>query len=104
MPSFTKPSAVFLTLVLATGQRALAANDWSVPCIQGKCSWDVPTDSGTSGSVQIVSLCSTYTKNVAFPYPSLTSYTYAYIVGLYQRDFGHYPCRWLANYDEMQSD
>ena len=69
-----KPSAGFcLTLVLAAGQRALAVNDWSVPCTQGKCSWDVPADSGASGSVQIVSLCSTYTKHGAFPYPSLTS-------------------------------
>jgi hypothetical protein len=45
----------------------------------------------------------TYAKNVAFPYPSLTSYTYAYIVGPCQCDFGHYPCHWLANY-EMQPD
>jgi hypothetical protein len=43
-------------------------------------------------------------QHVAFPYPSLTSYTYACIVGPCQRNFGHYPCRWLANYDEMQPD
>jgi hypothetical protein len=65
MPSSMMPSAVFLTLVLAAGQRALAANDWSVPCTQGKCSWDVPADTGASGSVQIVSLRSTYFKRVA---------------------------------------
>ncbi|KAF8502656.1 hypothetical protein F5888DRAFT_1110589 [Russula emetica] len=54
MPSSIKPSAAFyLTLVLAAGQRALAVNDWSVPCTQGKCSWDVPAESGASGSVQI---------------------------------------------------
>ncbi len=37
------------------------------------------------------------------PYPSLTSHTYAHIVGPCQCDFGHYPCRWLANW-EMQPD
>jgi hypothetical protein len=46
----------------------------------------------------------TYAKHVAFPYPSLTSHTYAYIVGPCQCDFGHYPRHWLANYDEMQPD
>ena len=82
MPFSMTPSAgLYLTLVLAAGQRALAVNDWSVPCTQGKCSWDVPAESGASGSVQIVSLCSTYTKRVAFPYPLLTLYIYAYIVG-----------------------
>ncbi|KAI0276246.1 hypothetical protein BGY98DRAFT_1177851, partial [Russula aff. rugulosa BPL654] len=51
MPFSAKPSAAFcLTLFLAAGQRALAVNDWSVPCTQGKCSWDVPADTGTSGS------------------------------------------------------
>ncbi|KAF8502657.1 hypothetical protein F5888DRAFT_1800191 [Russula emetica] len=53
MPSCIKPSAALLTLVLAAGQRALAVNDWSVPCTQGKCSWDVPAESGSSGSVNI---------------------------------------------------
>ncbi|KAN0123083.1 hypothetical protein V8E52_003036 [Russula decolorans] len=53
MPSSIKPSAALLTLVLAAGQRALAVNDWSVPCTQGKCSWDVPAESGASGSVNI---------------------------------------------------
>ena len=103
MPSYIKPSAAFLTLVLAAGQRALAVNDWSVPCTQGKCSWDMPAESGASGSVQVVSLCSTYTNYVTFPYPSLTSYTYAYIVGPCQCNFGHYHCHWLANY-EMRPD
>ncbi|KAH9991034.1 hypothetical protein BJV77DRAFT_560799 [Russula vinacea] len=42
-----------LALVLAVGQRALAANDWSAPCTQGKCSWDLPGDSGASGTVNI---------------------------------------------------
>ena len=48
-----------LALVLAVGQRALAANDWSAPCTQGKCSWDLPGDSGASGTVNIVSSCFT---------------------------------------------
>ena len=51
-----KTSAALFTLILAVGQRALAVNDWSVPCTQGKCSWDVPANSGASGSMQIVSL------------------------------------------------
>ncbi|KAF8472221.1 hypothetical protein DFH94DRAFT_192159 [Russula ochroleuca] len=42
-----------LALVLAAGQRALAANDWFDPCTQGKCSWDLPGDSGASGTVHI---------------------------------------------------
>lgn len=63
MPFSVKPSAAFcLIIVLVVGRRALAVNDWSVPCTQGKCSWDLPADSGASGSVQIVSLCSTYNK------------------------------------------
>ena len=54
MPSTT----LYLVLVLAAGWRAMAANDWSVPCTQGKCSWDLPADSGASGTVHIVRLCS----------------------------------------------
>jgi hypothetical protein len=59
MPFAIKPSAAFcLTLVLAAGRLALvAANDWSVPCTQGECSWDLPVESGASGTVHIVSLC-----------------------------------------------
>ncbi|KAF8502654.1 hypothetical protein F5888DRAFT_1607718 [Russula emetica] len=54
MPFSIKPSTAFyLTLVLGAGQRALAVNDWSVPCTQGKCSWDLPVDSGASGTVHI---------------------------------------------------
>ncbi|KAI9463511.1 hypothetical protein F5148DRAFT_982388 [Russula earlei] len=50
----TKPSVTpFLAFVLAVGQQALAVNDWSVPCIQGRCSWDLPADAGASGTVQI---------------------------------------------------
>jgi hypothetical protein len=50
-------SAAFIILALAASQQALAVNDWSVPCIQGKCSWDIPADTGASGSLKIVSLC-----------------------------------------------
>jgi len=59
MPRSTKPSAALylrLVLFLAAGWRAMAANDWSVPCTQGKCSWDLPADSGASGTVHIVRL------------------------------------------------
>ncbi|KAF8472215.1 hypothetical protein DFH94DRAFT_655780 [Russula ochroleuca] len=50
----TKFSATLcLTLVLAAGRRALAVNDWSVPCTQGKCSWDLPADSSASGALHI---------------------------------------------------
>jgi hypothetical protein len=61
-----------LALVLVAGQRALAANDWSAPCTQGKCSWDLPGDSGASGTVHIVRLCFTCAKHVAFSGPLLT--------------------------------
>ena len=105
MPFSVKPSAAFcLALVLVAGRRVLAVNDWSVPCTQGKCAWDLPGDSGASGSVKIVSLCSTYIKHVAFLYPSLTPHTYAYIVGTCQRNFGHYSRRWLANYHELRPE
>ncbi|KAF8496243.1 hypothetical protein F5888DRAFT_418349 [Russula emetica] len=54
MPSSIKPSAALcLALALSSGQRALAVNDWSVPCTQGTCSWDLPAESGSSGSVNI---------------------------------------------------
>jgi len=58
MPCGMKSSAtLYLALVLAAGQQALAANDWSIPCIQGQCSWDIPADAGASGTVHIVRLC-----------------------------------------------
>lgn len=94
MPFSIKPSAAFcLTLVLAVGRRALAVNDWSVPCTQGKCSWDLPADSGASGTMHIVSLLFLS----AFTDPSLTWPTYAYIVGSSQCDFRHHHCHWVAN-------
>jgi hypothetical protein len=58
MSRATIPSVtLYLALVLAAGQQALAINDWSIPCIQGQCSWDIPADSGASGTVHIVRLC-----------------------------------------------
>ena len=58
MSRATIPSAtLYLALVLAAGQQTLAANDWSIPCIQGQCSWDIPADSGASGTMNIVRLC-----------------------------------------------
>ncbi|KAH8985709.1 hypothetical protein EDB92DRAFT_2116659 [Lactarius akahatsu] len=45
---------VALALTAGSRQRVLAANDWLVPCTQGQCSWDLPADSGASGTLQIV--------------------------------------------------
>lgn len=57
MPCFIRPSATLhLALILAAGWQALAVNDWSIPCTQGECSWDLPPDSGASGSIHIVRL------------------------------------------------
>ncbi|KAH8997662.1 hypothetical protein EDB86DRAFT_3076463 [Lactarius hatsudake] len=42
-----------LALTAGSRQRVLAANDWLVPCTQGRCSWDLPADSGASGTLQI---------------------------------------------------
>ena len=54
----TKSSVVLyivaLGLAVGSHQRVLAANDWLVPCVQGQCSWDLPADSGASGTVQLV--------------------------------------------------
>lgn len=58
MPYSTKSSVVLylaaLALTVGSHQRALAANDWLVPCMQGQCSWDLPADSGASGTLQVV--------------------------------------------------
>ncbi|KAI0257859.1 hypothetical protein BC834DRAFT_399162 [Gloeopeniophorella convolvens] len=51
MPSYLR-LPTFLVLAFA-GQRALSLNDWSVPCTQGECSWDIPASSGSSGSLQM---------------------------------------------------
>ncbi|KAI9452115.1 hypothetical protein BJY52DRAFT_1294619 [Lactarius psammicola] len=57
MPYSTKSSVVLylaaLALTVGSHQRVLAANDWLVPCTQGQCSWDLPADSGTSGTLQV---------------------------------------------------
>ncbi|KAH8985711.1 hypothetical protein EDB92DRAFT_2027166 [Lactarius akahatsu] len=57
MPFSTKSSMLFylaaLALTAGSRQRVLAANDWLVPCTQGRCSWDLPADSGASGTLQI---------------------------------------------------
>jgi hypothetical protein len=54
----TKPSVMHYLVALAftvgSRQGVLAANDWLAPCLQGNCSWDLPSDSGTSGTLQIV--------------------------------------------------
>jgi len=97
MPCSTKPSAtLYLALILAVGWQALAVNDWSVPCTQGECSWDLPPDSGASGSIHIVRLC--FASNYRFSEPSLTVLR-THIVGSFHRDFGHHHGRWLENYE-----
>ena len=98
-----KFSAALLTLALATPLRAQVLNDWTIPCTQGVCSWNLPAESGTEGWIQIVS-CSTYTNRVAVLYPSLTLFIYAYIVGLSWFDFRHYSCMWLDNFNNMRPD
>lgn len=62
------PATLCLALVLAAGQSALAVNDWSVPCTQGQCSWDLPADSSASGTVHIVSRF-TCANHIAFSDP-----------------------------------
>jgi len=51
--SMKTPATLYLPLVLAAGWPVLAVNDWSVPCTQGQCSWNLPADSGASGTVHI---------------------------------------------------
>lgn len=60
-------SLLALTLQVQTASAAIAPlklNDWSVPCFQGRCAYDLPEadvdnstsgSSGGSGSLQIVS-------------------------------------------------
>ena len=55
-----KLSVALLTLVLATPLRAQVVNDWSIPCTQGVCSWNLPAESGTEGWIQIVSVLHSY--------------------------------------------
>jgi hypothetical protein len=33
-----------------------SANDWSVPCLDGTCQYDLPSTSGASGTLQVVRL------------------------------------------------
>ncbi|TFY62936.1 hypothetical protein EVG20_g6519 [Dentipellis fragilis] len=52
MATFTKLYA-YASLLSLVGMQAFAANDWSVPCMQGKCSYDLPSDSSSSASLQV---------------------------------------------------
>lgn len=45
--------------------RVRAANDWSVPCLVGQCSYDLKNDTA-SGSLQIVSLTIVSSGNVLY--------------------------------------
>ena len=47
-----------------------AANDWTKPCLQGVCSYDLPASTNASGSVQLV--------RISFlPSPEFSSHNYA---------------------------
>ncbi|KAA1475907.1 hypothetical protein DENSPDRAFT_452584 [Dentipellis sp. KUC8613] len=52
MASFTKLYA-YASLLSLVGMQAFAANDWSLPCTQGQCSYDLPSNSNTSATVQV---------------------------------------------------
>ncbi|KAI0271275.1 hypothetical protein BC834DRAFT_966790 [Gloeopeniophorella convolvens] len=53
MPSFTK--LAFFSLALAITPRSYAlTNDWTVPCVGGSCSWDLPaSEAGTLGTLHV---------------------------------------------------
>lgn len=63
------PVTLCLALALAASQQALAVNDWSIPCTQGHCSWDIPADSGASGTVHIVSLRFIFDNSISLSEP-----------------------------------
>ena len=51
--------ALHLTILLVLSyQQGLAegygANNWTHPCVDGHCSWDLPPESGSSGTLHIV--------------------------------------------------
>ena len=98
------PVTLCLALALAATQQALAVNDWSVPCTQGQCSWDLPADSGASGTVQIVSLRFIFAHSIAFSEPSLTVICLLHLVEFSQCDFGHYQRHWVANHYELRPE
>jgi hypothetical protein len=54
-------SSLFFLLLLVTSR---AANDWSKPCFDGECWYDLPESSAVSGSLRIVSALRP--DNVAF--------------------------------------
>lgn len=46
---------VAFALMTGSHQLVLAQNnDGGTPCVSGSCSWDMPTSSGQSGTLQIV--------------------------------------------------
>ncbi|KAI0037681.1 hypothetical protein FA95DRAFT_1411663 [Auriscalpium vulgare] len=51
MPAFSSFVKLALAIVSTCALEAYALNDWSVPCFDGQCSYDLP--SGGSGSLQI---------------------------------------------------
>ncbi|KAA1467373.1 hypothetical protein DENSPDRAFT_238702 [Dentipellis sp. KUC8613] len=52
MHTFSKIAAVTSVLSLA-GMEAFAANDWSKPCLQGQCSYDLPASHTASASLKV---------------------------------------------------
>ena len=92
---FLSLSTMFATIAalsLLLFGAADALNDWSVPCTDGTCSWDLgnPANHGkgaTTGTLQIVSKCSRLLQHVLIPQFKSTEWNY-------QLDFGyHGGCR-----------
>lgn len=51
-------SQVLALAVALAPLAAQAANDWSQACLSGSCDWDIPSGSGTSGTVRVVRVLS----------------------------------------------
>lgn len=78
MPCSTRPSAtLYLALVLAAAWQGQAVNDWSVPCIGGECSWDLPADSSSSGSIYIVRLSFCQRPSLFLTFADRHTYTHS---------------------------
>lgn len=103
MPYNTKLSVVHyiaaLALAVGSHQQVLAANDWLVPCTRGKCSWDLPADSGASGTLHIVRSCIALSRaDVHFLIFTIHTLAHAHAVGPHHRDLGYHQRDWMADH------
>jgi hypothetical protein len=58
MRTTTTTTTLTSALLLAYAHTALAANDWSVPCTDGTCEYDLAASNTTAGgNVKIVCFC-----------------------------------------------